>query len=62
MTLGKSLGPWWLHSLPVKLGWIAFPYSEHYETLEDSESFPATLVTGSRWRNLQNILGAQFII
>lgn len=39
----------------VKRGWTTSPL-QCYETLVDSESFTATLVTGSRWRNLQNIL------
>lgn len=37
------------------MGWTA-SFLQCYKTLEDSESFTATLVTGSRWRNLQNIL------
>lgn len=40
-----------------KIGVDCISLLQCYETLVDSESFPATLVTGSRWRNLQNILG-----
>lgn len=47
--------PLWLCSLSVKRGWTASPL-QCYGTLVDSESFTTTLVTRSRWRNLQNIL------